>query len=266
MSAITKLNVKMFGDKSPTLVFIHGYGCDQTMWRFVAPKFPETYRTVTYDLVGMGRSDHNAYDFQRYKTLEAHADDLGILMNELDIADAILVGHSVGATIACLASLRQLERVKGLVLVAPSPCFINDADYIGGFDRESLEGLIDTMEQNFLGWTEQVTPIIAGQAEDGNLTAELSKSFCQTDPAIAKHFGRVTFLADHRKEMPEVSVPTLVIQCSNDILAPTDVGEWLADSIGQANLSIIEATGHCPHITEPEKTTHELRSFLEQFG
>lgn len=263
MSIKSKLNAKTVGEGSPTLVFIHGYGCDQNMWRFVAPTFSSSYRCVLYDLVGMGGSDYSSYDLDRYASLEAHAGDLQALLEELEIDDAVLIGHSVGATIACLTSLQGSARIRALALVAPSPSFINDSDYVGGFDRASIEGLIGLMEQNFLGWTEQVAPVISGQESDGETTEELSRSFCRTDPSIAKHFGRVTFLADHRTEMAQVTLPTLVLQCRNDALAPVEVGQWLEERMAQGRLEIIEATGHCPHMTDPEKTIVALRGFLE---
>ncbi|WP_417524879.1 alpha/beta fold hydrolase [Marinovum sp.] len=259
-----RCHVTVEGTGTPTLVFVHGYGCDQNMWRFVAPRFAAQHRIVLYDLVGMGNSDYGAYDFDRYSTLDGHAEDLGDILTELDITDAVLVGHSVGATIACLAALNMPERVQALALVAPSPCFVNDDSYVGGFGREDIAGLIDVMEDNYLGWTAHVTPIISGQPEDGDATADLTQSFCRTDPKIAKHFGRVTFLADHRKEMAEVSHPTLVLQCSDDALAPEAVGHWLAERMVQAKIEIIEATGHCPHMTEPDATADELRGFLDR--
>lgn len=266
MAAIQKNNVNVYGDAGSTLVFVHGYGCDQNMWRYVAPEFSKAHKTVLYDLTGMGKSDFGAYDFDEYRDLRAHAKDLVAILEELAINQAVLVGHSVGATIACLAALDCPDRVKALALVAPSPCFINDDGYVGGFDRESIEGLIDMMEQNFLGWTAQVAPTIAGQDEDGATTTELTQSFCRTDPAIAKHFGRVTFHVDHRREMAQVAIPALILQCSDDALAPTDVGTWLSEQMSGGYLKVIEATGHCPHMTEPDKTIEALRELLERLN
>ncbi|WP_323768616.1 alpha/beta hydrolase [Marinovum sp.] len=266
MSIIDKCNVTVTGTGKPTLVFVHGYGCDQTMWRFVAPGFVDSHRVVLYDLVGMGRSDNTAYDFTRYATLDGHAEDLCAILTELEITDAVLVGHSVGATIACLAALQMPEKVSALALVAPSPCFVNDDTYVGGFGREDIDGLIEVMDENYLGWTAHVTPIISGQPQDGAATTDLTQSFCRTDPAIAKHFGRVTFTADQRAEMGRVAHPALVLQVTDDTLAPKAVGHWLADHMARAELRTIEATGHCPHMTEPDATTTELRGFLERIG
>ncbi|NND41083.1 MAG: alpha/beta hydrolase [Silicimonas sp.] len=263
MSAITKCNVQVSGTGSTPLVFVHGYGCDQDMWRFVAPAFSDTHKTVLYDLTGIGESDSSAYDFPRYASLEAHAEDLGEILTELDLSDAIVVGHSVGATIACLAALRSSERIKALVLVAPSPCFINHDGYTGGFDHQDIQQLLELMEMNYFDWAQYVTPLIAGEKEAGETANELTRSFCRTDPAISKHFGRVTFLSDHRDDMSRVTHNALILQCSDDALAPTDVGAWLAKQMRGGQLREIEATGHCPHMTEPAKTIAEIRNFLE---
>ena len=262
MSATSKFHVTEAGSGTTPLIFVHGYGCDQNMWRFVAPSFADSHKTLCYDLTGMGGSDIKAYDLDRYAKLEAHADDLGAILSELDLNDAVIIGHSVGATIACLAALRYGDRIKALGLIAPSPSFINDGDYIGGFDRKDVEQLLDMMEQNFFDWAQYVTPLIAGQDPAGETSGELAQSFCRNDPTISKHFARVTFLADHRADIARVNHPALVLQCSNDALAPTEVGAWMARHMKGGDLREIEATGHCPHMTEPAKTIAEIRGFL----
>ncbi len=262
MRSLRKNNVSISGSGSKTLVFVHGYGCDQSMWRFVAPQFELSHRVVLYDLTGMGQSDLSEYDFKAYRTLQRHADDLTAILEDLEVSDGVLIGHSVGATIACLAALKCPERISALALVAPSPSFMNDAAYTGGFDREALEGLVNLMDENFLGWTSRVTPTIAGEDRAGETAAELTQSFCRTDPAIAKHFGRITFLADHRADMKRVEAPAAIIQCTDDALAPVDVGVWLSENMKRGTLKFIEATGHCPHMTEPAKTTEAIREFL----
>lgn len=263
MNVLTRNNVKVVGQGSRTLVFVHGYGCDQNMWRFVAPQFEGEYRIIHYDLTGMGQSDLDAYDFRAYRTLHRHAQDLADILAHLDVTQCVLVGHSVGATIACLASLISRDRVAAIAMVAPSPFFMNDGAYIGGFDHETLDGLVDLMDQNFLGWTDQVAPIIGGSEA---VSEELSQSFCRTDPGIAKHFGRVTFLSDHREDMKAVATKVTVIQCSNDSLAPVTVGRWLSENMMDAQLTLIKATGHCPHLSEPAKTTAAIRDFLKMAG
>ena len=266
MDTVSKFKVSIKGTGNPALVFVHGYGCDQSMWRFVAPEFAESHKTVLYDLAGMGEADTSSYDFARYSRLEAHAEDLGAILSELDLSDAVVVGHSVGATIACLAALRFADRIKALAMIAPSPCFINDAGYNGGFDRKDIDQLLELMEQNFFEWAQFVTPIVSGQDKDGSATGELTRAFCRNDPKIGKHFARVTFLSDHREDMAQVSQDALILQCTNDALAPTNVGEWLAEHMPGGDLREIEATGHCPHMTVPSMTITELRRFLERNG
>lgn len=263
MSFLKNHNVTQSSDGGRTIVFVHGYGCDQNMWRYVVPLLFGTGKIVLYDLMGMGKSDAANYDFDRYQSLTGHAEDLVGILDELDAVDAVLVGHSVGGTIAALAAQMVPDRIKALALIAPSPCFINDADYVGGFDLETIEGLIDLMEQNFLGWTSQLVPTITGQKADGLASTELAESFCRANPKISKHFGRVTFLADHREDMSKIHCQTLIVQCSDDALAPLNVGNWLASAIPSSELKVVDATGHCPHMTEPAKTADLLAEFLE---
>ncbi|MGY3436635.1 MULTISPECIES: alpha/beta fold hydrolase [unclassified Marinovum] len=264
MSYIDRHKTLVRGAGAQTLVFVHGYGCDQTMWSAVEPEFTAQYQTIIYDLAGMGTQAWKDYDFTAYQRLEAHAKDLVAILTERDLTDCVLVGHSVGATIACLAALIAPERVRALALVAPSPCFINEGDYVGGFDRAAIDSLIGMMEENYLGWTDHVAPIIAGQPEDGAATTRLKQSFCSAEPTIARHFARVTFMADYRNEMAKVTHPALILQCSDDALAPVAVGEWLDANMARSTLRVIDATGHCPHITDPEITVQELGLFLDQ--
>ncbi|WP_458792812.1 alpha/beta fold hydrolase [Yoonia sp. MH D7] len=268
MDILQRNNVKTVGltadgQGARPLVFVHGYGCDQNMWRFVAPQFQDDHQIVHYDLTGMGKSDVNAYDFATYRRLNRHAEDLAEILQALDVTNCVLIGHSVGATIASLASLICPERISGLALISPSPFFMNDGNYTGGFDRETLDGLVDLMDQNFHGWTSQVAPLIGSNTSIAN---ELTVSFCRTSPDIAKHFGRVTFLSDHRNDMKMVATKTTIVQCSNDSLAPVAVGQWLADNMPDAALNIIDATGHCPHLSEPAATTAQIRAFLTQLA
>jgi sigma-B regulation protein RsbQ len=262
MSHLARNNVRTAGEGARPLVLVHGFGCDQNMWRHVAPALGKDHRLVTLDLTGMGRSDLSAYDFSDYATLDRHAGDVVAIMEELDLSDAVLIGHSVGATIAALAANRAPERTRAVALIAPSPCFLNDEDYRGGFDREALIGIIDLMDQNFLGWVEQMAPVIAGQDKAQPGGAELNESFCQTDPSIAKHFGRVTFLSDHREDMKSLSHPALVIECTEDALVPASVGEWLERNLPAGRLHMLDAKGHCPHLTDPAATAAVLVDFL----
>lgn len=265
MTALKRNNVIVSGaNGGPPLVFVHGFGCDQSMWRQVAPAFEPDHCVVTYDLTGMGASDLSAYDFERYSALEAHAEDLTEICLSLRLTNVTVVGHSVGATIAVLAANLAPEMISKLVLVSPSPSFLNDesSGYPGGFSREELEGLIEFLEENHLGWSSQMAPTIAGQPEGAPATAELTQSFCRTDPKIAAHFGRVTFLADKRLEMVRAARPPLILHCDDDALVPQGVAEWMRHNIPAADLRVLRATGHCPHMTVPEDVVGMIRGHV----
>lgn len=262
MSNRQKNNVVVRGSGTAPMLFAHGFGCDQEMWRFVAPAFETSHKVVLYDLTGSGKSDLSAYKFDRYEDLQAHADDILGICRELDLHSVTLVGHSVSAITSVLAANSEPALFARLVLLAPSPCFLNDDGYHGGFSREELEGLIAFMEENYLGWAAQLGPTIAGQPADGPASAELTKSFCRTDPKIAQHFGRVTFLSDKRKDMTKLSVPALIVQCDDDAIAPVDVGRWMHANMPTATLKVVSVTGHCPHMTAPEETVRVIRGFI----
>lgn len=259
---LTRNNVTQTGKGSRPILFAHGFGCDQTMWRSVAPEFERDHRVILYDLTGAGQSDLSAYDDDRYGTLDGHARDILDICETLDLNDAILVGHSVSAITSVLAANIAPGRISRLVLVAPSPCFVNDDGYQGGFAREDLEGLIAFMDENYLGWAEQLAPTIVGQSPDQAEAGELTQSFCRTDPDIARHFGRVTFLSDRRADMPLVQVPSLILQCDDDAIAPVSVGDWMHANMPQSTLVVLDAKGHCPHMTVPDKTAQAIRNYL----
>lgn len=263
MEVLKRLNVTVSGSGPQAVVFVHGFGCNQHMWRLVAPAFEDRYRVVLLDLVGAGKSDLTAYDPTRYSTLEAHAEDVLAVLQELDLRDAVLVGHSVSATIGMLAAIREPARIARLVLVAPSPRFLNDVGYTGGFEPDDIEDLLDTMDDNYLGWSAAITPVIMGQPNRPELTAELNTSFCSTDPTIARHFARVTFLSDNRADLPLLHTPALILQCANDALAPTAVGQYLHQHLPDSQLVVLETSGHCPHLSAPQATTAAINLFLE---
>lgn len=250
------------GPDVSVLVFVHGFGCDQTMWDQVAPSFEHTHHVVVYDLTGAGSSDLSAYDRQRHGTLQGHADDLIEILTALEIEGAVIVGHSVSAMIAALAAISEPARIGQLVMVAPSPCYLEDGDYHGGFAREDLHELIDAMDENYVSWAYQLAGVANGPSNDAAYSEALGRRFCATDHRIARHFARVTFLSDHRADMPKVPVPTLVLQCSDDAIAPVFVGDWLRQAIPDATLTHLNATGHCPHVTAPEETTAAIRKYL----
>jgi sigma-B regulation protein RsbQ len=244
-------------------VFAHGYGCDQNMWRFVAPRFADRYRVVLFDHIGAGGSDLAAYDPVRYASLSAYADDVVELCRALELEDVVFVGHSVSATIGVLAAAAAPELFSALVLVGPSPRYIDDAGYVGGFSRGDIDELLASLDSNYLGWSSAIAPVIMANPDRPELAEELEQSFCRTDPEIARRFAHVTFLSDNRADFPRVSTPALVLQCSDDVIAPVAVGEYVRDQMPNASMTLLEATGHCPHLSAPDVTTEAIEKFLE---
>ena len=262
MDITRRNNVRDFGRGTQPMVFVHGFGCDQNMWRFVTPAFEDDYRIVLFDYVGSGKSDLSAYDPKRYRTLSGYVDDLIDVMRALDLRDAIVVGHSVSAVVAILAANREPDRFAHLVLVGPSPRYLNDEGYIGGFEKKDIDELFDTMERNYIGWANYLAPAIIGNPERPELGTELAESFCSTDPEIARRFAEATFLSDHRQDLPKVKVPSLILQCSSDIIAPTAVGEYMHRVMPMSELRVMKATGHCPHMSHPEETVRLIQEYL----
>ena len=244
------------------VVLVHGFGCDQHMWRHVAPHFEDAFTVVTLDLVGAGASDLSAYDPVRHGSLQGYADDVLEVLRELDLRDVVLVGHSVSATIGVLAVAAEPERFDKLVLVTPSPRYVDDEDYTGGFSEADVAELLDSLDSNYLGWSSAMAPVIMGNPDRPELGAELTASFCRTDPDIARRFARVTFLSDNRADLPRVRVPSLVLQCTDDVIAPVSVGRYVADAIPDARLVLLDATGHCPQLSAPEQTTAAIGEFV----
>jgi sigma-B regulation protein RsbQ len=255
-------NVKVSGrPDGRAMIFAHGFGCDQNMWRFVAPAFEADHRVVLFDYVGAGASDLAAYDPDRYASLEGYADDVLEICRELELTDAVFVGHSVSSIIGVLAAAREPERIGKLVLIGPSPRYIDDRGYTGGFAREDIEELLSSLDSNFLGWSSAMAPVIMGNPDRPDLGAELTESFCRTDPEIAARFARVTFMSDNRSDLATVRVPTLVLQCSDDAIAPQAVGEYVHREIAGSTLVQLAATGHCPNLSAPEETIAAIRAF-----
>jgi len=260
---LSRNNVTVAGrpDGQP-MVFAHGFGCDQNMWRFVTPAFEDDYRIVLFDLVGLGGSDWSAYDPVRYGSLAGYAADVLEICRALDLTDVVFVGHSVSSMIGALAAVEEPDLFARLVMVGPSPRYINDGDYAGGFSPADIEGLLESLDSNYLGWSNAMAPVIMGNADRPHLGAELTASFCRADPEIAKRFARVTFLSDNRADLERLKVPTLVLQCSDDVIAPTSVGEYVHDRVAGSELVHLRATGHCPNLSAPEETIEAIRSFL----
>jgi sigma-B regulation protein RsbQ len=262
MSVVERNNVVVSGADGRPLMFAHGFGCDQNMWRHVSPAFEDEHQVVLFDHVGAGGSDHSAYSRSKYDSLQGYADDVLEICAELDLHDVVFVGHSVSAIIGVLAALAEPDRFGKLVLIGPSPRYIDDDGYVGGFTREDIEGLLDSLDSNYLGWSHQFAPVIMGSEQPAELQEELTNSFCRADPEIARHFARVTFLSDNRDDLPKVITPTLVLQCANDVIAQEAVGEYVHRSIPGSSFVLMEATGHCPNLSAPEETIAAIRAFL----
>jgi sigma-B regulation protein RsbQ len=263
MDVLVRNNVKVAGHGSQPMLFAHGFGCDQNMWRFVAPAFADDYKLVLFDYVGSGRSDLSAYDAERYATLDGYAQDVLDVIHALELRDVVFVGHSVSAMVGVLAARQEPTRFAKLVMIGPSPRYLNDPpDYSGGFERSDIEGLLDTMDKNYIGWANYLGPAIMANADRPELGQELTESFCSTDPVIARRFAEATFFADNRRDLAELRVPSLILQCAEDIIAPNEVGEYVHRELPGSTLRLMQATGHCPHMSAPEETIALIREYL----
>lgn len=263
MSVMARNNVHISGrpDGRP-MVLAHGFGCDQNMWRLIAPAFENDYRVVLFDYVGAGESDLSAYSPERYSSLHGYAQDVLDICAELDLTDAVFVGHSVSAMIGALAAIREPGRFGALVLVGPSPRYIDDEGYVGGFSAADIEELLESLDSNYLGWSSAMAPVIMGNPDRPELGAELTNSFCRTDPEIAKRFARVTFMSDNRADLSRVPVRSLILQCAQDVIAPVEVGKYVHQAVPGSELVLMRATGHCPNLSAPEETVAAIKAFL----
>jgi sigma-B regulation protein RsbQ len=263
MNIVERNNVHVLGNGAQPMLFAHGFGCDQNMWRYVYPAFEDQYKVILFDHVGAGKSDASHYDSEKYSSLQGYADDVLAICKTLSLQDVIFVGHSVSAMIGILAANKEPHRFSRLILIGPSPCYINDGNYVGGFNRSDIEGLLDSMDNNYLGWARAITPVIMGNPEHPELAAELGNSFCTTDPDIAQEFARVTFLSDNRNDIENCIVPSLILQCSEDVIAPVEVGQYVNDHMKNSTLVILNATGHCPNLSAPEETIDKMKVYLQ---
>ena len=262
MPVHTRHNVSVSGRGNATMIFAHGFGCDQAMWRLMTPAFEDRFRIIRYDLAGSGGSDLSAYDREKYGTLHGHAADLLEIVDACAEGPVIFVGHSVSAMIGMLATIQAPQRFAAQIMIGPSPCYINDGDYIGGFSRSDIDELLDTMDSNYLGWSSNLAPVIMGAPDQPQLAVELTSSFCRNDPEIARHFAKVTFLSDHRGDVPRSTTPALILQCSDDLIAPRTVGDYLLRHLPHSTLHVIENIGHCPHMSAPSASSRALDDFL----
>lgn len=255
-------NVHVMGDGRATLIFSHGFGCDQAMWRLISPHYADRFNVVLYDLVGAGNSAIEAYDPDKYATLNGYAHDLAELVREFGTGPVIIVGHSVSAMIGVLADRQAPGLIAAHVMIGPSPCYVDSGDYVGGFSKEDVHSLLDTLDSNYLGWSSTMAPVIMGAPGQPALGEELTNSFCRTDPEIAKQFARVTFLSDNRKDVAGLTTPTLILQSTDDLIAPVAVGEYLHAALPNSTLKLVDNVGHCPHLSAPAACSDAIDAFL----
>ncbi len=262
MSVLQRNNVAVRGSGEKAMVFAHGFGCDQNMWRLVYPAFENEYKIVLFDHVGAGKSDLSAYDREKYSDLNGYADDVVEIIRELELNDVIFVGHSVSAMIGALASIKAPELFESIVMVGPSPRYIDQGEYRGGFSQSQIEELLDFLDDNHMGWSAAMGPTIMGNPDRPELSEELVNSFCRTDPDIARHFARVTFTSDNRDDLPRVKTRSLVLQCKEDVIAAPHVGEYVHEKLPDSEFALLDATGHCPNLSAPDEVISAMRNFL----
>lgn len=262
MGVVERNSIKVIGEGTKTMMFAHGFGCDQNMWRFVTPAFENEFKIILFDLMGSGNSDTSKYDFEKYNTLHGYANDIIEICDTLHLENVTFVGHSVSAMIGALVDIKRPKLLENLIMVSPSPCYINKDEYIGGFTVNDINELMESLEANYLGWSSAITPVIMSNADRPELSQELENSFCRNDPKIAQHFAKVTFLGDYRKEVNHISADTLIMQCSADVIAPIEVGKYLHENIENSTISIMKATGHCPNLSAPNETIQVIKNFL----
>ncbi|WP_436795388.1 alpha/beta fold hydrolase [Actinospongicola halichondriae] len=263
MTIADRHNVTVSGvADGPPMLFAHGFGCDQNMWRGVVPRFAATHRCILFDHAGAGHADPDTYDVDRHSSLDGYAIDVIDLCDDLGLRDVVFVGHSVSAMIGVLASIRRPDLFAHLVLVGPSARYIDDGDYVGGFTEDDIEGLLDSLDSNYLGWSAQMAPMIMGNDDRPELGHELTESFCRADPDIQRRFARVTFTSDNRDDLTSVQTPCLVLQCRNDIIAAEPVGRYVHDHLPTSEFVLLDASGHCPNLSAPDETADAIHAYL----
>ncbi|WP_316806398.1 alpha/beta hydrolase [Pedobacter agri] len=256
-------NVKILGQGSQVIMFAHGFGCAQSSWKYITDAFLEDYRVILFDYVGSGQSDQNQYDYHKYSTLEGYACDVIDIIEALGLKDIIFVGHSVSSMIGMIAALQIPESFKKLIFIGPSPRYLNDRDYIGGFESADIESIFTQIAEDYVGWTKGISPAVMDKAEQPELADFLQECFEETEPSIALAFAMATFKADYRHQIKNLRVPSLTLQSSNDMMAPQSAGEYIHQNTRDNFLVVMKATGHFPHISEPKETIREIKDFIE---
>lgn len=262
INVLKRNNVRVLGQGAQTLLFVNGFGCDQSIWRYLLPALSAQYQLVLFDHVGAGLSDTTAYDPEKYASLEGYAQDVLDICHYLNLRQPILIGHSVGAIIGVLAAIQEPHMFQQLLLLCPSACYLNESNYHGGFELADIEQMLSFMDRDYVGWADSFAPFIMGNPDQPSLAAELTHSFCQNDPTIARQFARVTFLSDNRADVHQLRVPCLLVQCAQDFIAPLEVGEYLHDAIPESTLVTLPVSGHCPHVSAPIETLQALEAFM----
>lgn len=261
---LKRFNVNVFGNGKQPMLFAHGLGCDQVMWRFITPAFENDYKIILFDYIGSGKSDPTYYDNEKYSSLQGYANDILEIAETLGLTNIIFAGHSVSAMTGLLAAISAPELFSKIIMIGPSPCYINDKNYTGGFEKKELEDLLEVMGKNFYSWAQSFAPIVMQNPERPALTRELEDRMCHSDPAITHDFAGAAFFADHRNDLPKLKIPSLIMQCSEDILAPVQVGEYMQTKMPGSTLQLMKATGHCPHLSAPEETIEIMKQFLRE--
>lgn len=262
IDVLKRNNVNVTGAGEKVLLFAHGFGCDQNAWKYIKNDFASDYKLVLFDYVGAGNSDISSYDFHKYNSLDGYANDILEICHALKLKDVIFIGHSVSCMIGALASIKQPAIFQKLVFIGPSPCYISKGSYVAGFDQETIDSLLEVMEEDYIRWARSLAPTIMDEKNTASLSKELSDSFCAIDPIIAKQFAKVTFLSDNRQDLPLIPIKSLTIQCSDDMIAPLVTGEYVNKHTPGNTLTVLEAYGHCPHMSYPKATVQAIRAYL----
>lgn len=262
MNVLKRNNVNIIGEGNQVLLFAHGFGCDQNAWNYIKDSFTKDYKLVLFDFVGAGNSDTTSYNPEKYASLDGYVTDIIEICDAVKIKNVIFIGHSVSCMIGALAAIKRPDLFEKLIFIGPSPCYIKSGDYLGGFDQETIDTLLEVMEEDYISWAKSMAPSIMNTENGSELSTKLTDSFCSIDPDIAKQFAKVTFLSDNRKDLPLIPRESLTIQCSDDMIAPLFVGQYIKENTPNNTLKVIKAYGHCLHMSHPAETIAAINAFI----